>query len=539
MPARSSTLNVEPSAQMCTQTKKTHAHTCVCMYVCAHVYIYTNSHQKRLELVPHAFDGSLFEVVHLLNERYNMGTKKTSTDPSYYRSGVFVRVGLMEIDLKRRSWINHRSTGTPERFTTHRQTFARHQNVSSFSFLRSDIWSKGLYGKGKTSPRVGTIMPNHLFGKDNMFEILCTFPTDGGSIAREDSGCGRPNTPGLAYQYDGQCSRLEPVISNPEAWIARMDTGCRDTCNSCHKPTCNPHRCQDFFYRISKQCSISEEEFDSLFVPLAQQLVIRNEHFKDATACDLWRLEWPTHNEVVVRLPPVVLLEKFPVEAFFHVCGEPPSATLIQTIAEYKRVLGLHHVPLVCLRMVQDGFFADGASPFEPSPYYIDYADTNGFPSSDNDTLSKRPPKRVPAPLLTQAPAPSPTCGPNASPAQVSTLKQTPNQADSAMAQQIDVAWVATMLHDLDNLNVPDGEGVCIPTSREYGGNWEVSSFCLIHLKPILGHNYELHTGRIGSRRHLAENPWLVSLGCSGGAQRSCRVHLHIIQRWLQGKPLF
>ena len=45
-------------------------------------------------------------------------------------------------------------------------------------------------------------------------------------------------------------------------------------------------------------------------------------------------------------------------------------------------------------------------------------------------------------------------------------------------------------------------------------------------------------TGRIGSRQQLAENAWLVSLGCSGGPQRSCGVHLHIIQRWLQGKPI-
>ena len=45
-------------------------------------------------------------------------------------------------------------------------------------------------------------------------------------------------------------------------------------------------------------------------------------------------------------------------------------------------------------------------------------------------------------------------------------------------------------------------------------------------------------TGRIGSRRHLAENAWLVSLGCSGGAQRPCRVHLHIIQLGFEGKPI-
>ena len=37
-------------------------------------------------------------------------------------------------------------------------------------------------------------------------------------------------------------------------------------------------------------------------------------------------------------------------------------------------------------------------------------------------------------------------------------------------------------------------------------------------------------TGRIGSRRQLAENVWLVSLGCSRGPQWSCRVHRHIIR---------
>ena len=45
-------------------------------------------------------------------------------------------------------------------------------------------------------------------------------------------------------------------------------------------------------------------------------------------------------------------------------------------------------------------------------------------------------------------------------------------------------------------------------------------------------------TGRIGSRQQLAENAWLVSLGCSGGAQRPCRDHLHIIQHWFEGKPI-
>ena len=29
-----------------------------------------------------------------------------------------------------------------------------------------------------------------------------------------------------------------------------------------------------------------------------------------------------------------------------------------------------------------------------------------------------------------------------------------------------------------------------------------------------------------------------MSLGCSGGAQRPCRVHLHIIQLGFQGKPI-
>ena len=45
-------------------------------------------------------------------------------------------------------------------------------------------------------------------------------------------------------------------------------------------------------------------------------------------------------------------------------------------------------------------------------------------------------------------------------------------------------------------------------------------------------------TGRIGSRQQVAENAWLVSLGCSGGAQRSCGVQLHIIQHGFYGKPI-
>ena len=45
-------------------------------------------------------------------------------------------------------------------------------------------------------------------------------------------------------------------------------------------------------------------------------------------------------------------------------------------------------------------------------------------------------------------------------------------------------------------------------------------------------------TGRIGSRQQLAENAWLVSLGCSGGTQWPCRVHLLIFQLGFKGKPI-
>ena len=47
------------------------------------------------------------------------------------------------------------------------------------------------------------------------------------------------------------------------------------------------------------------------------------------------------------------------------------------------------------------------------------------------------------------------------------------------------------------------------------------------------------YTGRIGSRRQLAENVWLASLGCSGGPpKRYCGNHLHIIQLGFDGKPI-
>ena len=47
------------------------------------------------------------------------------------------------------------------------------------------------------------------------------------------------------------------------------------------------------------------------------------------------------------------------------------------------------------------------------------------------------------------------------------------------------------------------------------------------------------NTGWIGSWQQLAENAWLVSLGCSGGPQRSCGVQLHIIQLGFEGNSLF
>ena len=50
--------------------------------------------------------------------------------------------------------------------------------------------------------------------------------------------------------------------------------------------------------------------------------------------------------------------------------------------------------------------------------------------------------------------------------------------------------------------------------------------------------NKQTNTGRIGSRRQLAENARLVSLGCSGGSQWYSGDYLHIIQRWFRGKPI-
>ena len=47
-----------------------------------------------------------------------------------------------------------------------------------------------------------------------------------------------------------------------------------------------------------------------------------------------------------------------------------------------------------------------------------------------------------------------------------------------------------------------------------------------------------LYTGRIGSRQQLAENVWLVFLGCSGGLQRYCGDYLHQIQLGFYRKPL-
>ena len=49
-----------------------------------------------------------------------------------------------------------------------------------------------------------------------------------------------------------------------------------------------------------------------------------------------------------------------------------------------------------------------------------------------------------------------------------------------------------------------------------------------------------VHTDRADwNRQQLAENVWLVSLGCSGGAQRACGDHLHLIQHGFQENPFF
>ena len=324
-----------------------HAHAHVHTYACLCERLCTCT-QQLSQGPPLLVDGGLLDVVQSLNERYNMAPKGTSAEPSYHRSGVFARVGLMEIDPERKSWINHRSTGTLERFTKplHKIT-PFHQNITSFSFLRSDILSNGLYGKeDKVSERIGTIMVNHLFRKGGMFEILCAYPTDGGSVARRDSGCGSYCDLAALHlpQCAGQCSKMEPPVTDPKVWIARMNSG----------------QCVDYFDHIPLACSISEAEFDSLFVPVAQEYV----------GFSVQKMQTLSNNEIVVHMPPLVSLAAFPVEAFFHICGEPPSSTLIRTIAEYKRVLGLQHVPLVCVRMVRNDVFADGASPFEPSPYH-------------------------------------------------------------------------------------------------------------------------------------------------------------------------
>ena len=112
---------------------------------------------------------------------------------------------------------------------------------------------------------------------------------------------------------------------------------------------------------------------------------------------------------------------------------------------------------------------------------------------------------------------------------------------DDALATLTAVERERVSYHNFDvsNLTYQELEGILW---RSYGIG--VKDLTHLHWSPMcstmssadLGSNG--YTGRIGSRRHLAENPWLVSLGCSGGAQRSCRVHPHIIQHWFYGKPI-
>ena len=60
-------------------------------------------------------------------------------------------------------------------------------------------------------------------------------------------------------------------------------------------------------------------------------------------------------------------------------------------------------------------------------------------------------------------------------------------------------------------------------------------------LAQAMGLRKTVYIGRIRSRRQLAENVWLVSLGCSAGppGQRYCADHLHHIQLGFYVKSLF
>ena len=52
-------------------------------------------------------------------------------------------------------------------------------------------------------------------------------------------------------------------------------------------------------------------------------------------------------------------------------------------------------------------------------------------------------------------------------------------------------------------------------------------------------YRYGVYKGRIWSRQQLAGGVLVVSWGCSGGAQRSCWDHVHLIQLVFKGNPMF
>lgn len=180
----------------------------------------------------------LSDAVQSLNVRYQYSaTARPGDTPSWQFSGVFLRTGVQDIDVVTKEWLNHRN-----------------RNVTSLSYLRSDLQGRGIYGKEWAAPRLGVIYQNRALMQD-AFTVLCAYPTDGGSAARTDDGCGSAQ-PEPGQEWSGQCAALDPPITTPRAWLDTVHT--------------NPSPCGNHF-DFFKECSINETMFDELFVPIARR----------------------------------------------------------------------------------------------------------------------------------------------------------------------------------------------------------------------------------------------------------------------------
>lgn len=219
-------------------------------------------------------------VAERLNSRYNNISNNCSGKPAYYCSGVIVR-----------------TTGAkPSYHSWNPSPTAINKKGVPFSYLRKDLgittlaWGDlhgFIFKDFATAERLGTYPIN----------LLCSFPTDGGSWNRaETGGCGAYNT----YPTNSRSCPEEEVDT-----LAKWITHYRSVPGSSYWSEKNKHQCG----------------FISSVAQFALSLTVRASLETES--------ERVHHNEVVLSLWPQDIPKQLPLAAFFYLQHQSDGAGVI------------------------------------------------------------------------------------------------------------------------------------------------------------------------------------------------------------------